>query len=180
MKVVQFHLLYLFNTQKTIYSRNYYISVVNSCKKIYWQITMINTWGIKRCGHCRNLNVCISVGGAWTFTNSIVTCFMSHTVKQIIIMEPGQISFKDGVQVSRTLIGDPILTNNNAPHNLSRFWAQQSLNCSFYHHTCLQTLLKERNWPDQLTLFFNVHKISRWTFSKYSYAIVVLNFFEEY
>ena len=44
---------------------------------------MINTWGIKRCGHYQNLNVCILVGGAWTFTNSIVTCFMSHTVTQI-------------------------------------------------------------------------------------------------
>jgi len=62
---------------------------------------------------------------------------------------PGQIFFKDGVQVCRTTIGDPTLTSNDAPHNLSCFWAQQSLNRSFYHHTFLQPLSKERNWPHQ-------------------------------
>jgi len=36
-------------------------------------------------------------------------------------MEPGQISFEDGVQVSRTIIGDPTITSNDASHNLSRF-----------------------------------------------------------
>ena len=41
-------------------------------------------------------------------------------------MEPGQISFKDSVQVSRTIIEDPTLTSNDAPHNLSGFCAQQS------------------------------------------------------
>ena len=36
-------------------------------------------------------------------------------------MEPGQIFFQDGVQVSRTIIEDPTLTSNDAPHNLSGF-----------------------------------------------------------
>jgi len=67
----------------------------------------------------------------------------------ISIVVPGQIFFKDGVQVSRTIIGDPTLTSNDAPHNLSCFWAQQSLNRSFYHHTCPQPFSKERNWPHQ-------------------------------
>jgi len=59
-------------------------------------------------------------------------------------VEPGQISFEDGVQVSRTIIGDPTLTSNDAPHNLPRFWAQQSLNRYFYHHKRLQPLLKQK------------------------------------
>ena len=46
-------------------------------------------------------------------------------------MEPCQISLKDGVQVSRTIIGDPTLTSNDAPYNLLRHWAQQSLSRSF-------------------------------------------------
>jgi len=37
----------------------------------------------------------------------------------ILIVVPGQIFFKDGVQVCRTIIGDPTLTSNDAPHNLS-------------------------------------------------------------
>ena len=44
----------------------------------------------------------------------------------MLIVEPGHISFMDGVQVSKTIIGDPTLSSNDAPHNLSRFWAQQS------------------------------------------------------
>jgi len=67
----------------------------------------------------------------------------------IAIGEPGQISFKDGVQVSRTIICDPAITSNDAPHNLSCYWMQQSLNRSLYHHTRLQPLLKGRNWPHQ-------------------------------
>ena len=59
--------------------------------------------------------------------------------------EPGQISFKDGVQVRRTLIRDPTITSNDAPHNLSRFYMQHSLNRSLYDYTRLTPLLKERN-----------------------------------
>jgi len=40
---------------------------------------MVNACEIKGCGHYRNLNVCISVGGAWHFANSNVTCWKSHT-----------------------------------------------------------------------------------------------------
>jgi len=73
--------------------------------------------------------------------------YKNHTclVDLISIVVPGQLFFNDGVQVSRTILGDPILTRNDAPHNLSCFWAQPSLNRSFYHHTCLQPLSKERN-----------------------------------
>jgi len=39
---------------------------------------VVNTWGMTRCGHYRNLKVFISVGGEWNFTNSTVTCFRSH------------------------------------------------------------------------------------------------------
>ena len=77
--------------------------------------------------------------------------YKDHTclIDLISIVEPGQISFKDGVQVSRTIIGDPTLTSNDAPYNLSRFWEQQSLNRSFYYHIRLQLLLQEINWPHQ-------------------------------
>ena len=73
-------------------------------------------------------------------------------------MKPGQISIKDGVHVSRTIIGDPTLTSNDAQHNLSRFWAQQSLNRFVYHHARLQPLLKERNWLCRKTLFYFVNR----------------------
>ena len=53
----------------------------------------------------------------------------------ISLVEPGQISFNDDVQVSRSIIGDPTLTSNEAQHNLSCSRAQKSLIWSFYHHT---------------------------------------------
>ena len=77
-KLKGFNFINFVFTTKNIYSWNNIISVVNICKKMIKRITIVKACEIKRCGHYRKLNVCISVGGAWTFTNSIVTCWQSH------------------------------------------------------------------------------------------------------
>jgi len=76
---------------------------------------------------------------------STAPIYKAHTclLDLILIVVPGQIFFNDGVQVCRTIIGDPTLTSNDSPHNLSCFWTQQSLN----HMS--PTLSKEINWLHQ-------------------------------
>ena len=83
----------------------------------------------------------------------------------ISIVEAGQVPIYDDIQVSRTLIGHPALTSNDAPQNLLCFWAQQSLNRSFYLYTCPLPLLKEKvgfiskHYPSMFTKSVNFFKI---------------------
>jgi len=76
-------------------------------------------------------------------TNALLDLISIVEPGQISIVEPGQIFFKYGVQVSRTIIGDPTITSNDAPQNLRRFWVHQSLNRIFLPSHTSPTIIKE-------------------------------------
>jgi len=141
-----YNFYYLFCTKKTIYFRNYYISVVNKCKEIYYQITVVNTWGVKRCGHYRNLNVCISVGGAWNFIKQHCNMFQATLkVRQIKHMATSSIennrtyTSEAANQFSdwRKTNSCPIL-NERVCEVIPHLWLSWPSTCMFWslYHTC--------------------------------------------